>query len=95
MSRYLKTTKQTMSIDVAGMHARIELTWTDADEALAWKTLGYLRSAITQPASESYAHIGPWDVTTVTTERSNSAAFDDLVITMELAGRNPDPMEGA
>ena len=93
---YRKSTRQTMRVSVAGIDVQADVTWTDGDESLALKIISALHTAVNGPAAESYAHVGPWDITTVTTERSRDAALPDSpVLRLEFAGRNLDLEEGA
>ena len=95
-SRYHKETRQISRVSVAGMHLVIDMTWTDADAYLAQRIIGALHSAVNGPAAEAYARVGPWDITTTTTERTNTAAFDDNpVIRLEFACSNLDTEQGA
>jgi len=92
---YRKTTRQTMHVTVASLDIRMEVSWSDDDAYLAHKIIGVLHHAVNGPAAEAYRHVGPWDITTTTIERTTDAGYESPVIALEFAGRNYDPMEGA
>jgi hypothetical protein len=96
MTRYHRETRQTSRIAVAGMTISFDITFTDADSYLAQRIIERMRSGVTSAAAESYARVSPWQIRTVTTEESNTAAFDDVpVITLEFACSNYDTEQGA
>lgn len=93
---YTRSTTSTHRTHVGTISISFDIRYQEGDEYLALKIISAIHTAVNGPAAESYAHVGPWDITTVTTERSRDAALPDSpVLRLEFAGRNLDLEEGA